>query len=258
MATVKAAERTARADRVYARIVEVVVVERRAANRADLRDVDIGRQALTLALEDLVAAGRLRSLVAWGHDTGPCDRQRHVYVPSNPMLARGIGVCATPGCGTPPALIVAGHALCRDCARGPVDRERGGGQFRDPRAEANTATILAGERLSSVGCSGGWEPADGCELAAPVTKKRNTHIDNRNRPVLHSPVDARMESAKRENYNGTGTVRVSDAASADARPVADHGSGRVSPGASREPGADDPPSGGGSEHVEGAGGAPER
>ncbi len=150
---------------VYAAVVAVVVAEHRPATAADVRDIiDVGRTTLDATLRALVAVGRLRRLRTWSHDAGPRDRPRHVYVPADPLLAGGVGRCSTEGCGADPELVVAGHALCRRCARGPIDPVRGGGQFREDTVEAVAIFHLVAGHRSSVDSAGGWEPTDGGEV----------------------------------------------------------------------------------------------
>lgn len=154
--------------RVYAAIVAVAVAERRGATPNDVRaHVEVGRTLLGQALAALCADARVFRVRTYGHATGPDIKPRYVYVPTAPLLGGGLCRCATPGCDRAPVLEVAGHALCRACSRGPVDRVAGGGQFRAVGSEAATARELAAARSSSVACAGGWEPADGEQPPRP-------------------------------------------------------------------------------------------
>jgi hypothetical protein len=152
---------------VCAAIYMTISMERRAATFADLRAIVDGTQReISAALAALRAARKVKRVITWGADTGPEEHPRYVYVPADRRLARGIGFCATAGCDRDPQVVVAGHALCRACARGPVDPRRGGGQFRSEGAEARTQLDMTAQARGAPCASGGWEPDDGGERVA--------------------------------------------------------------------------------------------
>lgn len=83
------------------------------------------------------------------------------WVPTSRRLAHGIGFCSTEGCDADPELVVAGHALCAQCSRGPVDAAHGGGQFRSEEDEDRTGREMVASNYNASCYAGGWEPADG-------------------------------------------------------------------------------------------------
>lgn len=108
-------------------------------------------------LKELLKAGRIRRLAVKVSDT----TSRFTYVPASRLLANGVGFCSTDGCDNEPQMVVAGHRLCAQCARGPVDKKRGGGMFRT-EADENRAMLVARSQASDASqSSGGWIPLHG-------------------------------------------------------------------------------------------------
>lgn len=108
-------------------------------------------------IKELLKAGRIRRLAVKVSDT----TRRYSYVPASKMLAGGVGFCTTEGCDGVPQLVVAGHKLCAQCARGPVDEKRGGGMFRTEAEEDKTMVEKAAQPGEHSQASGEWIPLHG-------------------------------------------------------------------------------------------------
>ncbi|MDD5542840.1 MAG: hypothetical protein PHX83_06665 [Acidobacteriia bacterium] len=116
------------------------------------------------------------------------------WVPTSRRLAHGIGFCSTEGCDADPELVVAGHALCAQCSRGPVDAARGGGQFRSEADEDRTGREMVASGYSASCYAGGWEPSDGeKEPRAPTLPRSKYPRSKPGIPGLSLPTMAPSE-----------------------------------------------------------------